>query len=346
MIFFDATKSAAGAHRSGLMRVSARLRGELGAAATSVAWESWDRSAGPSDWFLTAELFSEAERPGLAGFLAGRRCRAAAIFHDLIPLRFPHTTWPRSVARHPEYVKLLARFDRVWADSAASRDDLLAFWRWQGIERPPPVDVLALGADFNGSPRATAPRAPAGGAPALLCVGIVEPRKNQALLLDVCETLWGEGRSFELHVVGRVNPHFGRPIARRMRSVARRRPGLLFHPEASDGELSALYARARASVFPSLAEGCGLPVLESLWMGVPCICSDLPVLLENARGGGCLWVPPDDPPAWASALRRILDDDALAGRLAAEASSRPLPTWAAAARSLSCSFFKACEAGP
>ena len=87
-----------------------------------------------------------------------------------------------------------------------------------------------------------------------------------------------------------------------MRSLARRRPGLHCHSEASDGELSALYSRARASVFPTLAEGCGLPLLESLWMGVPCVCSDLPVLLENARGGGCLWVPSGDPAAWGSAL--------------------------------------------
>ena len=76
-------------------------------------------------------------------------------------------------------------------------------------------------------------------------------------------------------------------------------------------------------------------------MGVPCICSDLPVLLENARAGGCLWAPLDDPAAWAAAIRRILDDGVLAGRLEAEAAGRPLPTWAEAARSLSYSFFKA-----
>jgi glycosyltransferase involved in cell wall biosynthesis len=340
MIFFDATNSSGAAHRSGLVRVGARLREEFGAAAAPVRWGEWDRAAGPSDWFLTAELFSEAERPGFSEFLANRRCRAAAIFHDLIPLRHPHTTWPQSVARHPEYVKLLARFDRVWAVSAAGRDDLLAFWRWQGIERPPTVEVLALGADFNAGTRAAGPWA-ANGPPSLLCVGILEPRKNQTLLLEVCDTLWGEGKSFELHFVGRVNPHFGGPIARRIRGLSRRRPGLRHHAAASDAELAGLYSLARASLFPSLAEGCGLPLLESLWMGVPCICSDLPVLGENARAGGCLCVAPDDRAAWTAALRRALDDDALVGRLAAEASCRPLPTWADTARSLSYSFFKA-----
>jgi glycosyltransferase involved in cell wall biosynthesis len=341
MILLDVTNSEGAGHRSGLVRVSARLREEFGAGAAPVVWGKWDRAAGPSDWFLTAELFSESERPGFSEFLANRPCRAAAVFHDLIPLRHPYTTWPQSVARHPEYVKLLARFDRVWAVSEAGRSDLLAFWRWQGIEQPPPVEVLALGADFNKAPRATGPRIAEGGLPSLLCVGILEPRKNQSLVLDVCETLWGEGRSFELHLVGRVNPHFGKPVVRRLRQLRRTRPGLFYHEAASDGALSRLYSRARASLFPSLAEGCGLPLLESLWMGVPCICSDLPVLRENAGAGGCHCVASDDRAAWAAAIRRILDDDALVGRLAAEAVLRPLPTWADTARALSYSFFKA-----
>ena len=50
-------------------------------------------------------------------------------------------------------MKLLSRFDRVWAVSGASRDELLGFWKWQGIADPPPVDVLALGADGAGTVR-------------------------------------------------------------------------------------------------------------------------------------------------------------------------------------------------
>jgi hypothetical protein len=69
-------------------------------------------------------LFSEEERPGFTAWLEARPCRAAAIFHDAIPLKLPQITWPRSVARHPGYLKLLAQFDRIWAVSAASREEL------------------------------------------------------------------------------------------------------------------------------------------------------------------------------------------------------------------------------
>jgi glycosyltransferase involved in cell wall biosynthesis len=239
-------------------------------------------------------------------------------------------------------MKLLSQFDRIWAVSEWSRNDLRGFWQWQGIEQPPPVEVLALGADFNAAPRATPASDGAGSTassqlrpPRLLCVGILEPRKNQEFLLDVCAELWSEGFVFELHLVGRVNPHFGAPTLARIKALRRSHRTLLhFHDAASDRDLVRLYAGARASVFPTLAEGCGLPLLESLWMGVPCVCSDLPVLAENAGGGGCLAVPLNDREAWKQSLRRVLTDDTLHRQLAAEAMSRPLPTWSEAARAV------------
>jgi glycosyltransferase involved in cell wall biosynthesis len=347
VIFFDTTKTGAAGHRSGLTRVSARLRAELGGAATPVSWTrgAWRTADGHEarltacDWLLTGELFSEEERPGFGAWLAARPCRTAAIFHDAIPLKHPHITWPQSVARHPAYLKLLADCDRVWAVSAASRDELLGFWRWQGLERTPPVDVLALGADFDAAPRRSSPdprpQTPDPQSRSLLCLGIVEPRKNQGFLLGVCDALWRDGLAFTLHVVGRVNPHFGAPIVAQLKAL-RGRVGarLQFHEAADDATVARLFGTVRATVFPTIAEGCGLPLLESLWRGVPCVCSDLPVLRENADAGGCLPAAPGDAAAWQAALRAVLTDDALHARLAAEACMRPLPTWAEAAAAL------------
>ena len=49
--------------------------------------------------------------------------------------------WPQSVQRHPEYMKLLAGFDRTWAISEATRRDFTGFWRWQGVTPKAPVEV-------------------------------------------------------------------------------------------------------------------------------------------------------------------------------------------------------------
>jgi glycosyltransferase involved in cell wall biosynthesis len=314
------------------------LAEELGAAAVPVVWDGGFRPAAggellalaPNDWLLTAELFSEEERPGIGTFIASHPCRLAAIFHDNIPLRLPQVTWPQSVERHPSYVKLLAGFDRIWAVSAASRDDLSGFWQWQGVTRMPPVEVLALGSDFNRQPRETKVVPPTG-RPGLICVGILEPRKNQAFLVETCTGLWDEGMDFALHLVGRVNPHFGKKILKQVVALQKRYPNLQYHEAADDELVRRLYTQVRASVFPTIAEGCGLPLLESLWLGVPCVCSDLPVLRENTAGGGCLIAPPDSRAAWRQALRTVLTDDAAHARLAQEAITRPLPTWAEAA---------------
>ena len=99
MIWFDVTKSGAAGHRSGLNRVSQRLLESLAGEAKPVRWPEW-RAAGVTrdDWFFTAELFSEDERPGFSAFLQQRACRTAAVFHDAIPLKHPTITWPQSVA--------------------------------------------------------------------------------------------------------------------------------------------------------------------------------------------------------------------------------------------------------
>ncbi|MCM2274780.1 MAG: glycosyltransferase [Candidatus Didemnitutus sp.] len=343
MIYFDVTKTGEATHRSGLTRVSARLLAELGDAAVPVTWSGWRRrfvaadgrrlAVQPDDWWFTVELFSAAERRGFADFVARPPCRLAAMFHDAIPLRFPAITWPQSVKRHPDYMTLLAGFDRVEAISEASRGELAAFWQEHALPVRAQLGTIALGADFDRAPRAVAAEH-ASARPALLCVGIVEPRKNQGLLLDAAEALWRAGVDFDLHVVGRVNPHFGAPIERRLRETARAEPRLVWHGAADDAVLQRLYREVTAVAFPTLAEGCGLPLLEALWRGTPCVCSDLPVLRENADGGGCVTARVNDVGDWCDQLRRVLTDPTAGRRLRAEAAARPLPTWAETAQVL------------
>ncbi len=345
MIYYDMTKMGAAKHRSGLMRLSSRIREELGSVVTEVAWDGRRRgfvtgkpaapvTFKPDDWLLTVEQFCEADRSGFRDFVAKPPCRLAGMFHDAIPVRWPHISWPQSVQRHPEYMKLLASFDRTWAISDATRRDFTEFWRWQGVTPKSQPQVITLGADFDGGNRVVRDPVIPRDRPSLLCVGIVEPRKNQTFLLEVAEALWRDGLDFELHVVGRVNPHHGRPIEARLEKLQKREPRFHFHAAAGDQRLARLYASARAVVFPTIAEGNGLPILEALWRGVPCVCSDLPVLHENAAAGGCLMAGVNDLADWSGKLRTVLTDEAECRRLQREAMSRPLPRWSQTARTL------------
>ncbi|HEY5552243.1 MAG TPA: glycosyltransferase [Opitutaceae bacterium] len=338
MILVDVTNASRSRHLSGLQRVSACVRAGLatrdGIGMREVIWEDgrWTGvdgalvRASADDWLLTPEVFGADERPGFAGWIADPGCRTAAVYYDAIPLKLPSITWPRSVGRHPGYMKQLARFDRVLAISETSRRELVGYWDWARTPARAQVSVIPLGADGPGAPRPTL-RPALESAPALVMVGIVEPRKNQSLMINVCSRLWESGLAFELHIVGRVNPHFGKPVAKHAAEVSRRHAGLHFDGPLDDAALRALHARARAAVFPSIAEGNGLPVLEALWQGVPCVCSRIPALEENSAGGGCLLVDPEDREGWTDAIRSVVTDDAFVASLRDQALARPLPTW-------------------
>ncbi|MDR2863844.1 MAG: glycosyltransferase [Puniceicoccales bacterium] len=350
MIFFDVTKSRAARHRSGLIRVNERLFAALGGGVTPVVWRRgrWEEALPPptgfrgwlpdawrgdgqavvlqkSDWVLTPELFSEEERPGLWAFFKAKSCRTAVVFHDAIPLKLPQISLRNSVARHPSYMAMLADTDCVFAVSEASRAELLGYWHWLG-RKGPAVSAITLGADFAGTPRVTDTSPPLS-PPSLVCVGILEPRKNQSFLLDVCAGLWDAGNDFQLNLVGRSNTETGAAVVDKVRRMEARYPGLHYFQKMDDAGLHALYGRTRAAVFPTLAEGFGLPVAEALWMGLPCLCSDLPVLREQADGGGCATAPAGDAGAWSALLRRALTDDAWAVALRDAARRRAIAVW-------------------
>jgi glycosyltransferase involved in cell wall biosynthesis len=95
---------------------------------------------------------------------------------------------------------------------------------------------------------------------------------------------------------------------------------------------NALVARATALCYPSRFEGFGLPPLEAMAAGVPVLAADTPAVAE-VSGGAALLADPDDPEAWAQALRRLLAEPGLAEQLRRDGLRRSAQfTWAYCAR--------------
>jgi glycosyltransferase involved in cell wall biosynthesis len=100
----------------------------------------------------------------------------------------------------------------------------------------------------------------------------------------------------------------------------------------SDAVLAALYRDAVALCFPSLAEGFGLPVLESMAAGLPVVATDIEVVSE-VTGGAALLVPPGDIPALSRALEQVSRDEQLRQHLADLGRTRAQRfTWEATAK--------------
>ena len=86
----------------------------------------------------------------------------------------------------------------------------------------------------------------------------------------------------------------------------------------ADADLAVALDRASVFVFPSLAEGFGLPVIEAFHFGTPVVHSDDPAVVEVAAGAG-VTVERDGaegyPRRLAEAIRAVLDDPRLAERM-------------------------------
>lgn len=90
--------------------------------------------------------------------------------------------------------------------------------------------------------------------------------------------------------------------------------GVEFVGRVSDDELVQLYRGAAAYVDPTFYEGFGYGVLEAMACGAPVVASDVTSVPEIVGDAGLL-CPPHDVDAFAAALRRVLEDDALAASL-------------------------------
>lgn len=278
--------------------------------------------------FLTAEIFSSRAVAHLPATFP-----RVAVFHDAIALRYPELSPSGTIARFPGYMRELLQFDGIAAVSEESRDALVDYWRWLGVAQPPPVQAIALGVDLPTiSEPASAPVLT--GMPVVLSVGTLEGRKNHVALLDACEQLWAGGGKFELRMVGAVQRQTGRAALEKLRALQAAGRPLRYDGPMSEAGVDAAYAHCSFTVYPSLAEGFGLPVIESLARGRPCICSAHGALGELSRAGGCVPLESVDSASLAAAISRLLSSPDDLAVLSAAARARTHRTWRAYAQEL------------
>ena len=274
---------------------------------------------------IVPEIFSADAAAGLPALFAAARGPRVALFHDAIALQFPEYT-PRSTsARFPGYLRDLLQFDGVAAVSEDSRRCLVDYWAWLGAARTPQVAAIPLGID---TPRANPPPAPAGDVPTVLCVGSIEGRKNHAALLDACESLWSRGARFELRLIGLANPETGAPALERIERLRAAGLPVRYAGPEGDGALEAAYGECAFTVYPSIAEGFGLPVAESLVRGRPCLCRTEGALGEIAAGGGCMSLGAAGAGEIAAAMGVLLASPYELALLGAAARARRFKGWA------------------
>jgi len=242
------------------------------------------------------------------------------MIHDVIPLEHPE--WQRG--RAPERMRTLLRAAHAHATRLVyptqsvreASEARMAPWG-----RPPPALVVPLGIEVAAPDPQWRPPLPED-RPHFVSVGTLEPRKNHVLLLDAWEHLAREmpvDRLPRLYLCGArgwADPAlFRRLDALRPGGIVRELTGL------GDAALSALVSRARAMLFPSLAEGTGLPPLEAAALGTLPLCTALPVYRETL-GDNAVYLPGTDSYEWAQKIMGLCEP----GGASVSAPIEP-PTW-------------------
>ena len=326
---------------TGIQRVTRRLADGLircGVDLVPVGWDPWKRlprlpdSAGSSldaDWLLVPEIPMTVLSEDLDPIQLARAygLRSAAIVHDLIPVRLAHLYDAGARALFRRYFRMFAGADLVLATTNLVASQLRAHLHAEGLTLPP-ITVVPLPAQFADVPRVQEARAICrpGDPLRLITVSTWEPRKNlPRLLRSVLLAQDRSGHPIHLTLVGRRGGYLKHDAE--VDALLAANPNATARDQVGDHELADLYARCHASVYTSCDEGFGMPVLESLWLGRPCLCHTGSAMAEVAPGGGTLMLDMSDEVAIADALVRMSAGPGLLDKLTDEVLARPLRTW-------------------
>jgi glycosyltransferase involved in cell wall biosynthesis len=203
----------------------------------------------------------------------GRPRVRATMIHDLGPLRYPERLHPRTVRMHSATARAAVGCDVVFTNAEYTANDVVD---QLGIPRER-IRVAYPGVDARYRPDGE--RHGIGHHPYVFTTATEDWRKNRG----VVETALGQlGDELTLLSLGQGG-----------------------HGYVTDDELPALYRGAAVFAYPSRFEGFGIPIIEAMACGVPCVVSAHPSL-DEACGDAAVRADPESPDAFAEGITRAL----------------------------------------
>jgi glycosyltransferase involved in cell wall biosynthesis len=247
--------------------------------------------------------------------LAGKNIRSVVTIHDLIFMRFP--AYFSLIDRNIYYRKFLyaaRNADRIIAISQQTKEDIISFLKveeskiqvvYQGCQ-----DVFKASyaedefkvtrAKFN-LPKQF-----------ILNVGTVEARKN---LLTVVKAI--QDIDTQLIVVGSIKSDYAKQVKEYIQANQLENK-VKFLQGVSNKELAMIYQMADLFIYPSLFEGFGIPIIESLFSGTPVVTTRGGCFPEAGGPGAVYLSDPEDPQEMCREVESLLSDEERRRKLALE----------------------------
>ena len=254
----------------------------------------------------------------------------AILIHDLIPIKYESLVEPYHAVQFRNWLRdAIPLADIVFTNSKHTRTDLIEFAAESGW-RLPHVEALELGSGLGD--RLTAGEQAMTSFPAryVLFVSTIETRKNHRLLVRVWQRLLerhGANLVPNLIFAGKIGWLVDGLLAD-LEASGYLNGKIILLRSLSDAELEQAYRSCLFTVFPSLCEGWGLPIAESLAHGKFCVASNHTAIPE--AGGNLIdyFDPLNEEDALAKIERPLIEPGYLAAReVKLRAEYRPR-TWA------------------
>ena len=290
--------------------------------------EYLEKSKSDLTWLILTETIYEANGKLIRSYARRENISLAVIFYDAIPVIQPNLCKDQIIREnHAHYMRGLSYCDLIIPISDFSGHCLENFWKEEALAECN-VKPNLLPGEFSGSPRNYESRDLPNDKIEILCVSTLEPRKNHYQLIRACQLLSAKHPhlNWSLTLVGNRYAG-GDDITEFVQQSCRENPRIRWLGVVDDATLHELYDQCTFTVYPSVIEGFGMPIMESLWHGRPCICYSQGVMAEIAAEGGCLTTDVTCEESLAEAIHSLATDQTLYAQLSQEAVNRHIKTW-------------------
>lgn len=262
-------------------------------------------------------------------YFHGMGVSVAAVFYDAIPILRPELVSEAVSDNHKKYMMELSKCDVVIPIEAHNGVDLEKYWADNKIEKTI-VSNVELAAEMDGVERVKTKAESIDENIKILFVSTLEPRKNHIRFLKGLEIMFTNHPETEnrvtLHLVG--NRYAGNTeIPEFVEKFCEKHKSVSWLGVVDDETLRKEYSECTFTAYPSEIEGFGMPIIESLWLGKPCLCNKAGSIGELGGKGGCCLTDVMSEEAIAEALYKMISDKEYLLGLQHEAVEREITTW-------------------
>ena len=270
---------------------------------------------------LTNELIREAKRLNI---------KTSFVFYDDIPM---HRDELKSMKEtHADYMCDIHGADFIFPISDYSKERLIDFWAKNQVELAGSVIIktIYLGNSFSSyniinSNKIKKKARQYFESPFLLCVGSITKHKNQITLVRAFIKFKNKHPDYDLNLI--LVGHIANDIRCLIGQEIAKLSDVYIIEAPSNETIVAAYQSCLFSVFPSLTEGFGLPIIESIYFNKPCITASFGAMAEISTGGGCLQVNTNSVDDLAESIEHLALDKPYYEQLKAEATTRVVDDW-------------------